>query len=160
MTRPGGENHRSEMTKLYGGVETGGSWCVCALGRGPDQLVTEEEFPTAEPEPTLGRIVEFFRRHPGVAAVGIGSFGPVEPDPGSPRWGCVTTTPKPGWQHVAVAKPIREALGVPVAFDTDVNAAAVGEHRWGAGRGLGSLCYLTVGTGIGAGLLLGGKPCH
>jgi fructokinase len=148
------------MTTLLGGVETGGTWCVCAVGTGPGDLVAQTEFRTGEPQDTLARIIEFFRSAPPVQAIGIGSFGPVELDPLSPRWGHVTTTPKPGWQHVAVAPVIRDALGVPVAFDNDVTAAAVGEHRWGAGQGIESLCYLTVGTGIGAGLLIGGRPVH
>jgi fructokinase len=148
------------MNDLYGGVETGGSWCVCALGRGPGELVAEEQFPTTDPGTTLGRITDFFRRNAGAAAIGIGSFGPVDLDPASPAWGCVTSTPKPGWQHVSVARVLGEELGVPVAFDTDVAAAAIGEHRWGAGRGVGAVCYLTVGTGIGAGLLRDGQPWH
>ncbi len=146
------------VTKIYGGVETGGTWCVCALGRGPDELLAQEQFPTASPPETLERIIGFFREHPTPAAIGIGSFGPVDADPGSPTWGQVTTTPKPGWQRTAVATVIRDRLGVPVAFDTDVNAAALGEHRWGAGREVESLCYLTVGTGVGAGLVIGGRP--
>lgn len=148
------------MTELYGGVETGGSWSVCAIGRGPGDLVAEEEFPTTEPGPTLERIISFFRRSPAVAALGVGSFGPLDLDPDSPTWGHITSTPKPGWRHVAVAPVLRRELGVPVAFDTDVNAAAIGEHRWGAGRGLDPVCYVTVGTGIGAGLLVNGRPLH
>jgi len=148
------------MSELLGGVETGGTWCVCALGRGPHEIVAEERFPTTDPAATLGRIVEFFRSHPAPAAIGIGSFGPVDLNRRSPTWGYVTSTPKPGWQHVAVAGVVREQLGVRVAFDTDVNSAAVGEHRWGAGRGVRELCYLTVGSGIGAGLLLEGRPVH
>jgi fructokinase len=148
------------MTKLYGGVETGGTWCVCVIGAGPEEIVSEEQFPTADPEATLAQIVEFFRAGPKPEAVGIGSFGPVDLDPRSPTWGHVTTTPKPGWQHVAVAPVIRDQLGVPVVFDNDVDVAAVGEHRWGAGRHTDALCYLTVGTGIGAGLLIDGRPVH
>ncbi len=148
------------VSKLYGGVETGGTWCVCAVGSGPDEIVHEQQFPTSEPEETLAQIVRFFEDAPATEAVGIGSFGPVDLDPSSPTWGYVTTTPKPGWQQVAVATVIRDRLGVPVAFDNDVTAAAVGEHRWGAGQGVGALCYLTVGTGIGAGLLIDGKPWH
>ena len=148
------------MTMLLGGVETGGTWCVCAVGAGPGEIVAETQFRTSDPDPTLERIVEFFRSAPRVEAIGIGSFGPVDLDPRSPRWGHVTTTPKPGWQHVAVAPLIRDALGVPVAFENDVTAAAIGEHRWGAGQGTDSLCYLTVGTGIGAGLLIDGRPVH
>jgi fructokinase len=145
---------------LYGGVETGGTWCVCAVGSGPEEIVKTERFPTTGPEETLARIVEFFAAGPEVAAIGIGSFGPVDLDPSSPTWGYVTTTPKPGWQHVSVASAVADGLGVPVAFDNDVDAAALGEYRWGAARGAGSLFYLTVGTGIGGGLVLDGRPWH
>jgi fructokinase len=148
------------MSELYGGVETGGTWCVCALGSGPGEILAEEQFPTTEPEPTLARIATFFEAHPGVKAMGVASFGPVDLDPGSATWGYVTTTPKPGWQHVSVGGAIRERLGIPVAFDTDVNAAALSEQRWGAARGSRSVCYLTVGTGIGAGLVIDGRPWH
>lgn len=148
------------MSNLYGGVETGGTWCVCALGSGPGELVAREQFHTAEPDGTLAQIADFFERHPGARALGVGSFGPVELDPASPRWGQVTTTPKPGWQHRPVATVLRQRLGVPVAFELDVTAAAIGEQRWGAGREAASLCYLTVGTGIGAGLLIDGRPVH
>ena len=148
------------MTELYGGVETGGTWCACALGLGPDQIVAEERFRTSEPAPTLERIVEFFASHPRAVAIGIGAFGPVDLNPESPTWGYVTTTPKPGWGNVSVAKVIHDRLGVPVVFDTDVAVAAIGEHVWGAGRGLRSLCYLTVGTGIGGALVLDGRPWH
>jgi fructokinase len=149
------------MTELYGGVETGGTWCVCAVARGRGEIVAETQFPTQDPKSTLAEIVAFFRDRPGVRAIGIGSFGPVDLDPASPTWGHVmATTPKVKWRGAAVAPVIREALGVPVAFDTDVNAAAVAEHRWGAGQGVDSLCYLTVGTGIGAGLLVAGRPWH
>jgi fructokinase len=84
----------------------------------------------------------------------------VDLDPDSATWGYVTTTPKPGWQHTPVATVLKERLRVPVAFETDVNAAAVGEHRWGAGAEVESLCYLTVGTGVGAGLVIGDRPVH
>jgi fructokinase len=146
------------VIQTYGGVETGGTWCVCALGTGPDDILVQVKFPTTTPEETLERIVEFFRAHPIPTAIGIGSFGPVDVNRDSPTWGYVTTTPKPDWQWTPVATVIRDRLGVPVAFDTDVNAAALGEYRWGAGRGLPSLCYLTVGTGVGAGLVIDGRP--
>lgn len=148
------------MSGFYGGVETGGTWCVCAAGTGPGEIERQEQFRTAGPKETLERIVEFFGvgRRPDV--IGIGSFGPVDVDPRSPTWGYVTTTPKPGWRHAAVAPVVRDRLGVPVAFDHDVAAAALGEYRWGAGRQLKALAYVTVGTGIGAGLLIDGKPWH
>lgn len=149
------------MPEVFGGVETGGRWCVCAVGTDPDHIVSHDRFRTGRPEETLERIVGFFnccKQHP--AAIGVGSFGPVDPDPASPTWGYVTTTPKPGWRHTAVASVLRDRLGVPVIFDNDVDTAALGEYRWGAGRGMESLCYLTVGTGIGGGLLIAGRPWH
>ena len=148
------------MTELYGGVETGGTWCVCALGRGPGEIEDEVQFRTGTPEQTVDRIVEFFAARPRPEAIGIGSFGPVDLDPRSPTWGFVTTTPKPGWRHTPLGPPIRDRLGVPVLFDNDVTAAALGEHRWGAGQGVAALAYVTVGTGIGAGLLTDGRPWH
>jgi fructokinase len=148
------------MPDLYGGVETGGTWCVCALGAGPGAIEAQETFRTAEPAPTLERIAAFFAAHPAPLAVGVGSFGPVDVDPGSATWGHVMNTPKSGWRHTAVAGVLRERLGVPIAFDLDVTASAIGEQRWGAGRGAPSLAYLTAGTGIGAGLLIDGRPHH
>lgn len=148
------------MADIYGGVETGGTWVVCALGTGPDDITAEETFATGEPEPTLERIAAFFERGPRPAAIGIGSFGPVDLDRASPTWGHVTSTPKPGWAHTPVAPVLAERLGLPVRFDTDVTTAALAEHRWGAARGVESMCYLTVGTGIGGGLVIDGRPVH
>jgi fructokinase len=148
------------MSELYGGVETGGTWCVCALGAGPGAIEARETFRTVEPAETLERIGAFFAAHPTPRAVGVGSFGPVDVDLESATWGHVMNTPKPGWRHTAVAGVLRERLGVPIAFDLDVAASAVGEQRWGAGRGAPSLAYLTAGTGIGAGLLIDGHPRH
>lgn len=148
---------------LVGGVETGGSWCVCAIGRGPGELTAVEKFPTGDPDQTLAHVVSFFGDggRPPVAAVGVGAFGPIEVDPTSPRWGEVlASTPKEGWAGAAVGPTVRDALNVPVTLDTDVNAAAVGERRWGAARGCSSLAYVTIGTGIGAGLVIAGTPVH
>jgi fructokinase len=148
------------VAERYGGVETGGTWCVCALGAGPEEIDDRVQFPTTSPSETLERVVEFFAGRPRAAAIGIGAFGPVVLDRASPNWGQVSTTPKPGWQHTPVATVISERLGVPVGFDTDVGAAALGEQRWGAGRGLASVCYVTIGTGVGAGLVIEGHPWH
>lgn len=146
---------------LYGAIEAGGTKFVCAVGTGPDDLRAATRFPTTTPDETLGRAIAFFREQPTrPRAVGIGSFGPVDPDPSSDTYGYITSTPKDGWRHVDFAGAIRRALDVPVAFDTDVNAAALGEHRWGAGRDVDSLLYLTVGTGIGGGALVRGRPIH
>jgi fructokinase len=145
---------------VYGGIETGGSKWECAIGTGPDNLRAAAAIPTTTPAETIGRAIAFFEREGPVAAVGIGSFGPVDQKLSSPTWGHITTTPKPGWAHTDVGQEIRRRLSVPVAFDTDVNAAALGEHRWGAARGLDTFCYITVGTGIGGGGMARGKLLH
>jgi fructokinase len=148
------------LTQSYGGVETGGTWCVCALGAGPDQIEAIERFPTVEPRETVAAIVSFFERHGRPRALGVGGFGPIGLDPASASWGTLGATPKPGWTGWPLGPAVRDALGIPVVIETDVGAAALGERRWGAGQGCDSLCYLTVGTGIGVGLLLNGRPVH
>ena len=145
-----------KRTRLFGGIEAGGTKWECAVGTGPDDLRAAETVATTTPAETIDRAVAFYEREGPVDAVGIGCFGPVDRDPGSPTWGHITTTPKPGWAHTDVAPEIGLRLGVPVAFDTDVNAAALGEHRWGAAQGLDTFCYVTVGTGIGGGGMAGG----
>ena len=147
---------------LWGAIEAGGSKFVCAVGSGPEDL-QEVRFATTTPQETLQRALDFFRPHhtrQPLAAVGIGSFGPIDLDPSSPTFGFITNTPKPGWAHTDIVGVIRSALDVPVGFDTDVNAAALGEHRWGAARGLDTFIYLTVGTGIGGGGMVGGHLLH
>ena len=134
---------------LCGGIEAGGTKFVCAIGRGPGAVLAETRFPTTTPDETLGRAIQFFREHHTLgplAAVGIASFGPVDPDPRSPTFGHITTTPKSGWAGADVAGAVGRALGVPVGFDTDVNGAALGEHRWGAARDLDVLWGLYRGT--------------
>ena len=144
----------------YGGIETGGSKWQCAVGSGPDDLRATETVPTTAPAETIERVVAFFEREGPVEAIGIGSFGPLDGKISSPTWGHITTTPKPGWAHTDVAQEIRRRLSVPVVFDTDVNAAAFGEHLWGAAQGLDTFCYITVGTGIGGGGMARGKLLH
>jgi fructokinase len=152
------------MTALVGGIEAGGTKFVCALGSGPDDVRAETRIPTTTPGETIGRAVEFFaaqrEKFGPIAAVGIASFGPIDPEPGSPTFGYITSTPKPGWGNTDFAGPVERGLGVPVAFDTDVNVAALGEWRWGAGRGTDGLVYLTIGTGIGGGGLWNGRLMH
>lgn len=148
---------------LWGGIEAGGTKFVCAVGTGPDDLRAEVRFPTTAPEETIGRAIEFFEeqsRHEPLSAVGIASFGPVDPSPASRTFGYITTTPKLGWAHVDFAGTVRRALGVPVGFDTDVNVAALGEGRWGAAQGLDTYVYLTIGTGIGGGGVVDGRLLH
>jgi fructokinase len=148
---------------VFGGIEAGGTKFVCAAGTGPDDILSEARYRTTLPEETLANAVAFFQELPQdqtPAAIGIGSFGPVDPDPSSPTFGHITTTPKPGWANTDVAGAFRQALGLPIGFDTDVNAAALGELRWGAAQGLDTFIYLTIGTGIGGGGLANGRLLH
>jgi fructokinase len=145
---------------IYGGIEAGGTKWVCAIGSGPDHLSETVTFPTTLPEETLARAAAFFSRNGSLAAVGIGSFGPLDVRPGSPTWGHITTTPKPGWTNTDLVAGLRLSLDVPVTVDTDVNAAALGEQRWGAAKGLKTFCYITVGTGIGGGAVVDGRLLH
>jgi fructokinase len=142
----------------YGGIEAGGTKWVCGIGEGDAEVLETAAFPTTTPDETIARAARFFGRSPRLDGVGIASFGPIDLRRGSPTWGYITTTPKPGWAHVDLVGKLGAALEVPVAFDTDVSAAALAESRWGAGKGLENLCYLTVGTGIGAGMIVNGLP--
>ncbi len=148
--------------KVYGGIEAGGTKFVCVIGTDPHNIVAEERFPTTTPDETIARSVEFFKRQGrDLAAIGIGSFGPVDLNSQSPTYGYITTTPKPGWAQVDLRGGIQRALNVPVAFDTDVNVAALGEHYWvPENRTLDPLLYMTVGTGIGVGVMINGQLLH
>ena len=134
----------------FGGIEAGGTKWVCATGAGPDDLSEAVVFPTTTPAETIARAVDVFAGNDEIRALGVGSFGPIDID-----GGLITTTPKPGWANTDVVGALRAALGVPVAFDTDVNAAALAEQRWGAAIGCDTFCYTTVGTGIGGGVMVG-----
>ena len=150
------------MNECYGGMEAGGTKFVCAVGSGPDDLY-KKSFVTTNPEETLDCAAEFFKEQNAnrpISAIGIGSFGPIDLHKGSSTYGFITSTPKAGWANVDIVGKIKALLGVPVGFDTDVNAAALGEHNWGAGKGLNDFIYLTVGTGIGGGGLINGKLLH
>lgn len=144
----------------FGGIEAGGTHWTCAVGDGGEELLRVESFLTGGPQETIARAVEFFGDSPDLEALGVGSFGPVDVRRSSPDWGTITTTPKPGWAHTDVVSTLDRALAVPIAFDTDVNAAAIGEWRWGAARGLQTFVYVTVGTGIGGGVIANGSPLH
>ena len=144
----------------YGGIEAGGTKWVCAVADQPGRPDKLDSFPTTSPEDTVARAVRFFTENGPVAALGVGSFGPVDIRPDSPTWGTITTTPKPGWGDTDVVGALRSGLRVPIALDTDVNVAALGEWRWGAAAGLDTFCYITVGTGIGAGAVVNGGLLH
>lgn len=145
----------------YGAIEAGGTKFICGVGTGPDDLVTTS-IPTTTPKETITEAIAFLQAKGGndLQSVGIGSFGPVDLHRQSPSFGYITSTPKSGWQDCDLVGPIKKSLGVPVGFDTDVNAAALGEWRWGAAQGLTDFIYLTVGTGIGGGAVAHGKLVH
>lgn len=135
--------------RIYGAVEAGGTKFTCGVGRGPDDLRTVQ-IPTTTPRETIAAAVGFLRGE-SPAAIGIGSFGPV-------RDGRITNTPKQGWRNVDIAGEVGRALGVPIGFDNDVNAAARAETEWGAARRVSSCLYLTIGAGIGGSAIFGGVP--
>ena len=144
---------------MLGGIEAGGTKFVLAVGPSPDAINARHTIPTCDPATTLAEAAAWFKTQGAITALGIGSFGPVELDRASPRWGFITNTPKPGWADCDIAGFFAGRLGVPVGFDTDVNAAALAEYAAAGGQG-GSLAYLTIGTGIGGGLVLDGQPVH
>lgn len=149
---------------LVGGIEAGGTKFVCAVGAGPGALRAEIRFATTTPAENISECIAFFQEQAAIygplTAVGIASFGPVDPNPNSAAFGTITTTPKPGWANTDFAGAIHQALGVPVGFDTDVNGAALAEWRWGAAQGLDTFIYLTIGTGIGGGAMVNGRLLH
>jgi len=152
------------MSGLWGGIEAGGTKFVCAIGAGPDDIRAQTRIATTSPRETIGYAVDFFaeqaQRAGAIDAVGIASFGPVDLRTTASSFGYITSTPKAGWANTDFAGAVGRALQVPVGFDTDVNAAALGEARWGAGRGIDSLVYMTIGTGIGGGGVFDGRLMH
>ena len=145
---------------MFGGIEAGGTKFICGVGTGPEDLRTAQ-FPTSSPEMTLTSVIQFFRDNRlNLEGIGIGSFGPIDLHVDSPTYGRITSTPKPGWANFDLVGAVKSALGVPVTFDTDVNAALLGEARWGAARGLTDAIYMTIGTGIGGGALVRGQLVH
>jgi fructokinase len=155
-----------EQDPLLAGIEAGGTKYVCAVGRQPDDPLREVRFPTTSPAETLEQAAAFFRKAVSelgpIHAMGIGTFGPADVNPRSPGYGGILTTPKSGWTGFNLVNALREGIGepVPVAIDTDVNAAAIGEAEFGAGRNQRNVAYVTIGTGIGGGILLDGQPLH
>lgn len=141
-------------------IEAGGTKFVLGVGSGPDELAVRHEIPTRGPEETLALAAQWLAGHGPFDAVGIATFGPADLDRTSPRWGHILATPKPGWAGTDVAGHFARVFGVPVGFDTDVNGAALAEAAARFGRDAGSLAYVTIGTGIGGGLVLDGAPVH
>jgi len=146
------------MDELYGGIEAGGTKFVCAVGTSPDDLIIEQ-FPTTAPQQTLARVIDFFKQY-DLTALGVGSFGPIDLNNSSATYGYITSTPKSGWAQFDFVGALTAEFDVPIGFDTDVNAAALGEYKWGAAQGLSDFIYLTVGTGIGGGAMVNGHLLH
>jgi len=147
MTRP-----------LYGLIEAGGTKFVLGVAHGPDEIVAATRIATTTPAETIAAVCDWLAQHGALAAVGIATFGPVEIDRGSAQWGYILATPKPGWANTDLAGPLAARLGCPIGLDTDVTAAALAEYRWGAGQGQASVLYFTIGTGVGGGAVIDGRP--
>lgn len=149
---------------VYAGIDAGGTEFKCIVGRGPDDVLAMEKIPVAEPNVTLAACVAFFQRavqaFGPLRAMGIGSFGPVDLDVCSPNYGFITSTPKIGWRNTDIVGYFKRSLQLDIVFDTDVNAALLAEQQWGSARGLHSAVYVTVGTGIGAGIMTDGRLLH
>jgi fructokinase len=158
LSAAGGSARMSELP--FAGVELGGTKCIATLAHSPDAILAQEVVPTTSPEETLGALEVILRRWVGngVAALGIASFGPIDLNERSPTYGFITTTTKRDWPGTDVARRLARSTGVPMAFDTDVNGAALAEMRWGSGRGFDDFAYVTVGTGVGVGLIVNGQP--
>ena len=143
---------------LVAGIELGGTKCICILARGPDQIEETVRIPTTRPEETLAAIEAVLDGWSGFVAIGIASFGPVSIDRHAGDYGHITSTPKPGWAGTDIAGRLHRRYGVPTGFHTDVVGAALAEARWGAAKGLPDIAYVTIGTGVGAGMIANHRP--
>ena len=144
---------------IYGALEAGGTKMVCALGNEKGEISEQISLPTLQPEDTIPHIIDYFKDK-NIEALGVASFGPVDLDPESPTYGHITTTPKPGWKNYDLVGTLQKALNVPIGFDTDVNGSLLGEVTFGDSKGLSDVVYITIGTGVGGGILSGGKLVH
>ncbi len=142
-----------------GAIEAGGTKFVVSIGDEKGNVIERVSYPTLDPHTTMKNVCDFFKGKE-VEAIGVGCFGPIDPDKTSTTYGFITTTPKPGWANVNVVKMLKDELNVPIGFDTDVNVAALGEVAFGSAQGLDSALYLTIGTGIGGGAIVEGKLLH
>ncbi len=142
-----------------GALEAGGTKMVCAIGDETGRILEQVSIPTETPEITMPKMIEYFRERQ-VEALGIGCFGPIDPDETSETYGYITSTPKLAWANYNIVGAFREALGCPVGFDTDVNGSVLGEVTFGQAKEKRNVLYLTIGTGIGAGIYVEGKLLH
>lgn len=144
---------------LIGALEAGGTKMVCAIGREDGTILEQVSIPTTTPEETIPRIIEYFRDKE-IAALGVAAFGPVDVKPESDTYGCILDTPKLAWQHKDLLGGLKKALNVPMGLDTDVNGSCLGEVTYGCAKGLDSVIYITIGTGVGVGVCINGKLLH
>lgn len=149
----------------YAGVETGGTNIKCIIASDPEHVISEMVLPTLDPDSTIQKVIQFFKVGENrygipITSMGIGGFGPLDLDPSSATYGSITSTPKLEWQNYPLLSTMQNVFSFPIKIDTDVNAALLGENRWGAGIGFNDLVYVTVGTGVGGGVLSNGKLVH
>lgn len=153
-------SHREgEGKMILGALEAGGTKMVCAIGDEKGTIREQISIPTVTPKETVPQMVEYFKKAK-VEALGIGCFGPIAPDPASETYGYITSTPKLAWRNYNIVGAFQDALGVPVGFDTDVNGSVLGEVTFGQARGKSCVMYITIGTGVGAGIYIEGKLLH
>lgn len=144
---------------IIGGIEAGGTKFVCAVGNEHGEIFERISFPTEEPEIVLNKVLDFFKDK-NIQALGIGSFGPIDLNPASETYGFIKNSPKLLWKNFNLLGFFKNNFNIPISIDTDVNVAALGEKTWGAAQGLSNCVYLTVGTGIGGGIISNGKILH
>ena len=142
-----------------GALEAGGTKMVCAIGDETGKIFEQISIPTETPEITMPKLIEYFKEKE-IEALGIGCFGPIDLDKKSPTYGYITSTPKIPWRNYNIVGAFKEALNIPIGFDTDVNGSCLGEVTWGALKGLDSGIYITIGTGVGVGVYSGNKLLH
>ena len=153
---------------LYGALEAGGTRFICAVGNENGQILDQVSIPTSTPEETMPKVIEYFKSKldpalpddEKILALGVASFGPVDVRESSNTYGNILNTPKIAWRNFPMFKALKEALNIPVAIDTDVNCALLGETTWGTAKGLEDAVYFTIANGIGLGVISGGKPIH
>lgn len=149
------------MTELLGSIELGGTKIVCGYGNGPDNIIARHRIPTTEPVECMNEVLSFFssceQQYGALKSIGVATFGPVDIMPSSVSYGSILKTPKPHWSNFNILSALKEHYAVPMAVSTDVNGALLSEVRWGAGRGYDNVVYITVGTGIGAGIMVNGQ---
>lgn len=144
---------------ILGALETGGTKMVCAIGNEKGEILEQVSMPTQTPDITVPKLLSFFKGK-GIEALGIACFGPIDLDRNSETYGYITTTPKLAWQNYDMVGTFKKELGVPVGFDTDVNGSVLGEYTWGIAKGLHSCIYITIGTGVGVGVIVDGRLLH